>query len=386
VRLALFSGAAAAVALACAASSASAPEAGAKFLYVSPHGRARSACTQRAPCRTITRAVNKARAGDTIQVAKGIYHEDVLITKTVSVVAPFRATVNATGLPNGFNIKGRRATGTVIQGFNVKGATFEGILVQSTSRVVVSDNRVTANDRGAHGPNPTGECTPMGQVPGDCGEGVHLMGVSRSLVADNTVSGNQGGILLTDETGPTAHNTITRNNVLRNLQDCGITIAGHNSRAFSDGRLAPKQAGIYANTITKNVANGNGTKGGGAGILLADGVPGAAVYDNLVSANVADHNGEAGVLLHTHTPNVYLNGNRIVNNALSDDGALGDAEFGESGTVGILIGNATIRPSGLVVRGNTISDVHTGIYTKNTPPIKAKANTFHRVAVRLKQV
>jgi len=303
----------------------------------------------------------------------------------VSVVAPYRATVNASGLVNGFLIKGRRAAGTVIQGFNVRGALFEGILVVNSSRVVLSDNRVTGNDRGARSPSPTGECTPQGQVPGDCGEGVHLMGVTRSLVADNTVSGNEGGILLTDETGPTDRNTITRNNVLGNLQDCGITVAGHSDKAFSGGKLAPRAAGIYANTITHNVANGNGTKGGGAGILLADGGPGAAVYDNTVRDNVANGNGEAGVLLHTHTPNVYLNGNKILNNHLSNDGALGDAEFGEAGTVGILIGNASVKPTGIVVRGNTISNVHFGIYTKNLPPLRARANTFHGVAVRIKQ-
>ncbi|HUZ29328.1 MAG TPA: right-handed parallel beta-helix repeat-containing protein [Solirubrobacteraceae bacterium] len=257
--------------------------------------------------------------------------------------------------------------------------------MENTSRVVLSGNLVTGNDRGAHSPNPTGECTPQGQVPGDCGEGVHLMGVTRSLVADNTVSGNEGGVLLTDETGPTAHNTITCNKLLRNLEDCEITVAGHSDKAFVGGKLAPKAAGIYANTITHNVANGHGTKGGGAGILLADGGPGAAVYDNGVRDNVANGNGEAGILLHTHTPNVYLNGNKILNNRLSNDGALGDAEFGEAGTVGILIGNASVTPRGIVVRGNTISHVHFGIYSKNLPPLRARANTFHGVAVRIKQ-
>jgi parallel beta-helix repeat protein len=329
--------------------------------------------------------VARARRGDTIQVAKGIYTEEVVITKAVSVFAPYRATINARGLVNGFLITGRRAAGTTIQGFNVKRALFEGILVENTSRVVLSDNRVTGNDRGAHSPTPTGECAPKGQVPGDCGEAIHLMGVTRSFVTDNTVSGNQGGILLTDETGPTAHNTISLNLVLRNLEDCGITVAGHSTKAFSGGRLAPKRAGIYGNTIDHNVANGNGTKQGGAGILLADASPGAAVYDNLVRGNVANGNGEAGILLHTHSPDVYLNGNRIVDNQLSGDGALGDAEFGEAGKVGILIGNASITPRGIVVRGNTISHVHFGIFTKNLPRIRARANTFHRVAVRIKQ-
>jgi len=300
---------------------------------------------------------------------------------------PAGATVNATGLVNGFHIKGRSAAGATIQGFKVKGALFEGILVESTSRVVISDNTVSANNRGATAPSPTGECKPFGNVPGDCGEGIHLMGVTRSLVGDNTVFGNEGGILLTDETGPTAHNNISRNQVHGNIEDCGITIAGHSSQAFANGSPQPKLAGIYDNTILQNVSNGNGTKnGGGAGILLAAGGPGAAVYNNLIKDNTANGNGLAGITLHTHTPNVDLNGNQILDNHVANDGRFGDAEYGESGTVGILIGSASVRLSGIEVRGNQISHVHTGIYTKNVPPLKAKANQFKQVAIHLTQI
>ena len=47
------------------------------------------------------------------------------------------------------------------------------------------------------------ECQAAGEVPGDCGEGIHLMSVADSTVAGNYVTGNSGGILLTDEFGPT---------------------------------------------------------------------------------------------------------------------------------------------------------------------------------------
>ncbi len=277
----------------------------------------------------------------------------------------------------------------MIQGFTVKGALFEGILAQSTAHVVISANTVTGNDKGAGKPNATGECAASGQVPGDCGEGIHLMGVTHSLVGDNTVTGNEGGILLTDETGPTAHNTISRNKVHGNVPDCGITIAGHSGSAFANGKPQPKVAGVYSNTIVQNVSNSNGTlksAGGGAGILLAVGGPGGAVYDNLVKDNVANGNGLAGVTLHTHTPNVDLNGNQITDNKVSNDGSLGDAEYGESGKVGILIGSASVRLSGIVVKGNTISQTHFGIYTKNVPPIKRSANKFQHVAVPVMQI
>lgn len=360
-----------------------------QFLYVSPHGKDRNACTRKAPCRTIGRAVAKARKGATIVVARGTYREGVVITKDVSVAGTHGTTLDAAGKTNGFLIKGARSAGTVIQGFTVKRALFEGILAQNTAHLVISANTVTGNDLGAKSQKPTGECAPTGPIPGDCGEGIHLIGVTHSLVADNSVTGNAGGILLTDETGPTAHNKISRNKVHGNIPDCGITVAGHNGKAFASGKPHPKVAGVYANIITQNVSDDNGTLksgGGGAGVLLAAGGPGTAVYDNVVKDNVANGNGLAGITLHTHTPNVDLNGNQLLNNKVSNDGALGDAEYGESGTVGILIGSASVKLSGTVVKGNTISDVHYGIYTKNVPPIKRKANTFKRVAVPLKQI
>ncbi|HUZ29329.1 MAG TPA: DUF1565 domain-containing protein [Solirubrobacteraceae bacterium] len=62
-----------------ALSPAAADAAGAKFRYVSPRGKDKTKCTQRAPCRTIARAVARAHRGDTIQVGKGTYREDVVI-------------------------------------------------------------------------------------------------------------------------------------------------------------------------------------------------------------------------------------------------------------------------------------------------------------------
>ena len=83
------------------------------------------------------------------------------------------------------------------------------------------------NDQG----NPTGlpllsssygECAekvqpaPAPPIPGDCGEGIHLLSAVDSVVANNTVTGNSGGILLTDENGPTYGNLIKHNLVSDN--------------------------------------------------------------------------------------------------------------------------------------------------------------------------
>ncbi|MHB8341176.1 MAG: hypothetical protein ACYDB7_08380 [Mycobacteriales bacterium] len=59
------------------------------------------------------------------------------------------------------------------------------------------------------------ECQPTGSVPS-------------SQVLGNAVRAISGGILLTDETGPTHGNLIEGNLVEDNAYDCGITLPSHN--------------------------------------------------------------------------------------------------------------------------------------------------------------
>jgi hypothetical protein len=216
------------------------------------------------------------------------------------------------------------------------------------------------------------------------------MHVSYSLVMSNQVYGNTGGILLTDETGPTAYNTISDNRVTSNLYDCGITLAGHNGNAVSSGGAS---AGVYGNTIKDNTVNGNGTKGEGGGILMATGVPGGGVWGNLVEGNTAKHNGLAGVVIHAHAPGEDLNSNRIKSNVLSHNGLAdkSEAEFGENNghrnvTVDILVGSDVVKLKGIVVKGNTLKDAHYGVFTKNdSKKVSKRRNFFKHVHVKVKQ-
>ena len=367
-----------------AASGATAAAAGAKTLYVAKTGSDTNACTKKAPCETISHTVAQAHKGDSVKVAAGTYAEMVTITNDISLVGS-GATIDATGQDNGVQFTAG-AAGAAVRGFDVENANFEGILAQHTSRLDISGNNVHHNDLGMFAPSPTGECAPSGAIPGDCGEGIHLMSVTNSHVTGNTVTDNSGGILLTDELGPTARNSVSVNRVLANLYDCGITIAGHNPKAITaTGKLAPSTGGIYGNTITKNVSNGNGVKGEGAGILLAVAGPGAAVYDNLVQGNTANDNNLAGVTLHMHAPGSYLNANKIIGNRLSHDGLGGDPDFKVTQTIGILVASAAGKLRGTVISANTIGDVHSGIWTQNVPKIKRKSNKFHHVDVPIAQ-
>jgi hypothetical protein len=177
--------------------------------YVTPAGADVGTCTASSPCKTINYAVSKASAGDVISVARGTYHESVMVTKRLSLEG-HDATIDATGQaspPNGVVIAGADAAGTSLRGFTVQHAGLEGIFVNKTSRITIERNRVVNND--TYGPfNPA--CV---TEPDDCGEALHLQTVTQSVVRDNLVQNNVGGILLTDEDGPTFEILIDRNRV-----------------------------------------------------------------------------------------------------------------------------------------------------------------------------
>ncbi len=352
-------------------------EDGASTFFVAPGGSDGSGCTASAPCATIAHAVSLAVAGDSVIVRRGIYKEDVAVTVGLRLRGAGNPTIDATGLGNGIVVTGAGAT---VEGFTVENATFEGILVQNTHDVTIRDNVVKGNDRGIFLPpeQQTGECAAVGLIPGDCGEGVHLWSVTSSRVEGNRIANNAGGILLTDESGPTAFNIVSDNTVVNNPYDCGITIAGHNPAAAPGGVPNPAAGGIYSNLVVHNRADGNGVLGQGAGILLAGGPPGTAVYDNQIVGNEASGNGLAGVTLHSHAPGQDLTGNMIVGNRLSDDNLDGDFDFSpvtDGQTTGIFLASATPL-TGTVVKGNVIRNVYYGIFTLNVPSIPVSANVF----------
>ena len=263
------------IALTAAAIGAGPAAASSTTLYVSPAGSDSAGCTSAHPCKTIGHAVSVAAAGDRIVVRRGTYAEMVTVPVTLHLVGRHGRRSTPRASRTALSSRARPRPDRRCAASRSTNATQEGVVAMQTAWVTIAGNVVAGNDQGMFSTSPTGECAPSGQIPGDCGEGIHLMTVAHSRVSRNAITGNAGGILVTDEFGPTHANVISWNHVWRNDFDCGITVPGHNPTAVSStGQPQPSMAGVYGNRIVHNVVNRNGLKGEGAGILLA--APGRA--------------------------------------------------------------------------------------------------------------
>ena len=378
-------------------------------LYVSrdarPHNADRSC--RSAAFRTIQSAVKAAPAGGTVIVCKGTYHEQVVISKPLSLVGQ-RATIDEAGVTPALKVRipglgtqtifaGVAIGSSKVQfsGFTVRNALGEGVLAAGLTSPVrnisISHNTVVHNDLGGGVPPASTyfECAAQGPVPGDCGEGVHFVAVAYSQITGNHIADNSGGVLLTDETGPTHNNLVANNVVTGNASDCGITVPGHNPKALnSKGVPQPSVAGVYANVIRGNVVTDNGIKGEGAGVLFANAAAGTASYNNLVEGNYIAGNGLSGVTMHAHTiaPGQFedLNGNTITGNKIGKNNIDGDtldspASPKDLQTTGVLVFSGG-APVSVTIAHNLIFNNHFGIWLSK--PVTARGlrtNAFANV-------
>jgi parallel beta-helix repeat protein len=363
-------------------------------VYVSPNGAADNSgvSCQHAKYSSINDGIAAAPDLGVVIVCHGTYPEMAAVNKPVTLEG-HHAIIDATGLPNGVVITSSSAT---VERLTVENATGEGILAVGAPgtpimHVTIERNKVVNNDQGATDPETSyEECKVHDEVPGDCGEGIHLMVVANSTVRQNVVQGNAGGILLSDEFGPTYGNKILGNLVQDNASDCGITLAGHGlGWDVGSQTTLPDAGGVYDNLVSGNLVRNNGLEGFGAGVLMAASFDGAAVYDNNVDHNFIIGNEMSGVTIHSHnTGGGYVSGNNITHNLIGPNNVgssfvPGDPDAGVSETTGILVYSADLATD-VTISHNVIFHNHFGIWL-SSPTVSATMhfNVFLNDAVNV---
>lgn len=326
-------------------------------------------------CRTtISAAVAAAGFRDTILVGSGTYKEEVTITNAVSLVAvnPLDPpAIDATGLNNGIFVNGLAAAPgegvfyVVIKGFEIRNANYEGILVVNGTDITIENNRVHNNNKGLDLSTAPVSCPGIPAFETnegmDCGEGIHLIATNRSTIIHNESDHNSGGMLITDETGPSSRNIISGNSVHDNAYACGITMASHGP-ATTVIPGAVNSFGVFRNLVEENDSghNGLGLPGAGAGVGIFAALSGYASYENTVINNELHDNGLPGVTMHSHAitapwlPKPYLNDNVIIGNHIYGNAA-DTADATTAGPTGINI-YSVAGVHGTVISKNVFDD------------------------------
>lgn len=102
--------------------------------------------------KTIHEAVEEALPGDTVLVMEGSYHENILITKAITVKSdrgPDHTVVNALDISEPV-FKVLDADGAAIVGFTAKGSGVAGIYFHNADNGMILDNKTTENRNGIY--------------------------------------------------------------------------------------------------------------------------------------------------------------------------------------------------------------------------------------------
>jgi parallel beta-helix repeat protein len=339
--------------------------------------------------------VNAAASGGSVVVCAGTYQERVVVAKPLTLTGQ-HATIDETGVTPSLLLNlgaGQRriyaavavlSSNVRFTGFKVQNAQGEGILAAGLggdiTKVTISQDAIMNNDLGSGSEESSYfECATAG-----CGEGVHFTGVANSTIEKDTISGNSGGILLTDDTGPTHNNQVDNNVVSDNAAGSGITVPGHNPNALgATGQPQPSVAGVYKNTITHNVVTGNGVNGDGAGVLFAVTAGGTASYGNTVQDNYIAGNGMSGVTMHAPLvgpgQSEDLSGNQVSGNVIETNNVDGDTPAEDLATTGVLVFSAG-TPVTVKIGNNHIADNSVGIWLSQAVTATAvNSNYFSNV-------
>jgi parallel beta-helix repeat protein len=299
-----------------------------------------SAATLKVPQQfaTIQGAVDAADPGDVIQVAKGIYSENVSISAKngLTLVGKPGAIIDAGSADDGVSITGSQSiairgltvrnsgtsagflliggTDVEIRQCTIEGVFGHGILVDSTSNVRLLDNQVTAAGEDGILVDTNTALVQGNTIRGSAGPNVRVLG-SFNTVQDNTLQASASDSITVGNGGGTStgFNLIAGNRVLEpspiDPEDGILLLTSPNTWIVDNTVTAMSAEGIEVVGSEETVVQGNTVKK-----CLQNGIeirsPNVALLDNAVKAD-----GQNGVFLDTLATDTYAFANVVKKSA-----------------------------------------------------------------------
>ncbi|MFN8435007.1 MAG: right-handed parallel beta-helix repeat-containing protein [Anaerolineales bacterium] len=180
---------------------------GTNKIYVSPTGSDTNECIFSAPCKTFSKALEKASSGSLIIIQQGVYSQDLIISKSNIIIEGVNATILAS--KHGVEIKSTVHNVTV-RNLKITGSDSHAILIQGQG-IIIENNTVhhsvlengtllngeisCRNDSWGSaikvGVNGTDVVIRSNKVYENCGEGIAVTRGSHVRIEDNTVYDNK---------------------------------------------------------------------------------------------------------------------------------------------------------------------------------------------------
>ncbi len=175
---------------------------------------------------TIQAAINGANPGDTILVRNGTYIENVVVNKSMSLIAENRYLAIIDGGGND-NVVYVTADNVTICGFTVKnsgtGIASSGINIHSSSGNNVSWNRIESNNDGVRIYSSSDDTVSGNIISFSSNDGIGLHSSQDCAISDNLLSDNYDGVALYSS----SNNLVSRNSISTN--DNGIVLNSYSS-------------------------------------------------------------------------------------------------------------------------------------------------------------
>ncbi len=292
------------------------------------------------PGHSIQKAINRANAGDTVLVTRGVYRQSLQVRKGITLKGrrailtqpahPAKTLCNKFGATTGICAAGKvdvsqpnqpkvvkLLRGAKIKGFTVRGFKGDGILGFGTKGLVVARNRLIGNggygtfSNTSTGTRDVGNLVKGNGAPGiyvgdspsahalvkrnrsvgNRGEGILLRNASIGRALGNTLTGNCAGLLvLADAPGPATDWLVRGNTVSANNNKCPGDPAEGEPPISGVGiaLLGAANTTVSSNQVIGNRKQGKSILSGG--IVVQKGVGGTPESNDSIVGNTARKN------------------------------------------------------------------------------------------------
>ncbi|MBN1921819.1 MAG: hypothetical protein JW892_11275 [Anaerolineae bacterium] len=261
-------------------------------------------------CKTVNAALGKASDGDTVLIASGVYTENLVISKDLSIIGAGMETTILDGNRAGRTVSNQGQTS--LQNLTVRNGLETSIYgggIHNTGDLTLENTLIISNSSST-------------------GAGVHNRGVLRlknSAVLSNTATGSGGGI----HNHSSSVMTITNSLIARNTANSGAGLENDRgimvieATTIQENYSRSTAGGIFVyggqTTITATTIHHNTTDGSGGGIVNAAGI--FTITNSTISQNNAVSYG--GVYIWEAAQTVILNSSIAYNHKSSLYGAGG---------------------------------------------------------------